>query len=282
MLLLVDLDGVVYRGRQPVPGVAGVLRRRAAAGDRIVYVTNNSRSHRDEYRALLVELDVPITGDGDECIVTAARATAVLLAEERPRPGVVMVLGGAGLARELRDVGLRVVAPTRRGLGAAPDVLVVGVDFRLSYARLSIAAEAVRRGARFVATNRDPIYPAAEGLAAGAGSMVAAVATAAGREPDLVVGKPEPRLFEAAVEIAGMTPAEAVVIGDGLLTDIRAAHAVGARSILMLTGVTTRDALERAPAAARPTAVAGDAAELEDALRDLARAPVDVGALRGS
>lgn len=269
MLLLVDLDGVVYRGAQPVPGVAEVLTRRAQAGDRVIYVTNNSRAHRDEYRARLAALGLPLSPDG---IVTAARASALLLTELEPRPRVAMVLGGPGLAREVGEVGLRVVTPTERGLAAAPDVLVVGVDFSLTYRRLSIAAEAVRRGARFVATNRDPTYPTADGLAAGAGAMVAAIAVAAGREPDLVVGKPEPRLFEAAAELAGVRARDAVVIGDGLGTDIRAARAVGARSILMLTGVTTADDLARAPADHAPTAVARDAAELEAKLEELAQA----------
>ena len=269
MLLLVDLDGVVYRGAQAVPGVAEVLNRRAAAGDRIVYVTNNSRWHRDEYRARLLDHGVPLASDGADSIVTAARAAAVLLSERSPRPGTAMVFGGPGLARELREVGLRTVAPTPRGLAAAPDVLAVGVDFRLTYDRLSIAAEAVRRGALFVATNRDQTYPAANGLKAGAGSMVAAVAAAVGREPDVVIGKPETLLFETALELAGVPASEAVVIGDGLATDIRAANAVGARSVLMLTGVTTRGDLERAAAGAQPTAVAHDAAELEQALRDL-------------
>lgn len=267
MLLLVDLDGVVYRGRQPVPGVAGVLRRRAAAGDRIVYVTNNSRSHRDEYHARLAELGLPLA---DDSIVTAARATALLLADEVPPPRLAMVLGGTGLARELRDARLRVVAPTERGLAADPDVLVVGVDFRLTYARLSVAAEAVRRGARFVATNRDRAYPAAERLTAGAGAIVAAVAVAAGREPDLVVGKPEPRLFQAAAELAGVAARDAVVIGDNLATDVAAARAVGARSVLMLTGVSTAADVEAAPRDTRPTAVAADAAELERRLEELA------------
>ena len=140
MLLLVDLDGVVYRGRDAVPGVAEVLQRRAAAGDRIVYVTNNSRSHRDEYVATAQGMGVPLGRTGEESIVTAARATAVLLAESDPPPRLAMVLGGPGLARELRDVGIRVVAPTERGLAAAPDTLVVGVDFSLTYLRLSIAA----------------------------------------------------------------------------------------------------------------------------------------------
>ena len=271
VLLLVDLDGVVYRGAVAVPGVADVLNRRAAAGDRVIYVTNNSRSHRDEYRARLLGHGVPLI-EGDESIVTAARATAVLLAEREPRLRVAMVFGGPGLARELREAGLRTVPPNSRGLTAAPDALVVGVDFGLSYERLSTAAEAVRRGALFVATNRDPVYPSEEGLKAGAGSMVAAVAAAAGREPELVVGKPEPRLFEAAAEIWGVPARDAVVIGDGLLTDIRAANAVGARSVLMLTGVTTVAELERATDGIRPTAVAHDAADLERILQELAGA----------
>jgi glycerol-1-phosphatase len=266
VLLLFDLDGVVYRGAQPVPGMPQLLVRRAARGDRIVYVTNNSRWHRDEYRARLESLNVPLGPDGEESIVSAARATALTLAEWRPRVATAMVLGGPGLARELRDVGIHVVAPNQHGLAARPDVLVVGVDFSLRYDRLSAAVNAVRDGARFVATNRDPVYPTPAGLSAGAGSMVAAVAAAAGREPDLVVGKPQPRLFETAARLAGGQPASAVVVGDSLGTDIAAAIAVGARSVLMLTGVTSEADLKRAPAAARPTAVAADAAELERVL----------------
>ncbi|MEP7379616.1 MAG: HAD-IIA family hydrolase [Chloroflexota bacterium] len=268
MLLLVDLDGVVYRGAQAVPGVAGVLTRRAAAGDRVIYVTNNSRWHRSDYRARLEGHGVPL-GNGWDSIVTAARAAAVLLAERDPKPRVAMVFGGPGLGRELRDVGIRTVRPTPLGLAAAPDVLAVGVDFSLSYARLTTAVEAVRRGALFVATNRDPIYPGPDGrLMAGAGAMVAAVAAAAMKEPDLVVGKPETRLFEAAADAAGMPLKDAIVIGDGLTTDIRAANRVGARSILMLTGVTTKADLARFPDI-KPTRIAANAKELEKALTEL-------------
>jgi HAD superfamily hydrolase (TIGR01450 family) len=272
VLLLVDLDGVVYRGADPVPGVPELLSRRAAAGDRIVYVTNNSRSHREEYRAKLERLGVPLLPSPEASIVTAARATAVLLAEADPPGRVAMVFGGPGLARELNDVGIETVGPTQDGLDAAPDTLVVGVDFDLTYERLSTACECVRRGARFWATNRDPIFPAESGLMAGAGSMVSAVAYATSHEPDMVVGKPEPRMFEAAAELAGMDVRDAVVIGDGLKTDIAAAIRVGARSVLMLTGVTTTAELEAAPDSARPTRVAEDAEGLERALDELAQA----------
>jgi glycerol 3-phosphatase-2 len=273
VLLLFDLDGVVYRGAQPVAGMPQLLARRAALGDRIVYVTNNSRWHRDEYRARLESLGVPLGPNGEESIVSAARATALTLAEAQPPVATAMVLGGPGLARELRDAGIHVVAPNQRGLAARPDVLVVGVDFSLGYERLSIAASAVRSGARFIATNRDPVYPTPAGLSAGAGSMVAAVAVAGGREPDLVVGKPQPRLFEAAARLAGGQPSDAIVVGDSLGTDIAAAIAVGARSVLMLTGVTSAADLQRAPATARPTAVAADSVELEKVLERFAADP---------
>lgn len=258
MLLLVDLDGVVYRGGEAVPGIPELLRKRASHGDTVVYVTNNSRLHRSDYLSRLTALGAPVSPGR---VVTAARATALLLADgERPR--CVMVFGGPGLARELRDVGLRTVPPTATGRRQEPDVVVTGVDFSLSYQRLSLAADAVRAGARFIATNRDAIFPGAEGFTAGAGAIVAALEVASGRSPDLVVGKPEPRLFRTAAEAVGERPEHAVVIGDNLGTDIRAAHAVGARSILMLTGVTTADALAAYDGPARPTAVARDAGEL--------------------
>jgi HAD superfamily hydrolase (TIGR01450 family) len=267
VLLIVDLDGVVYLGPTPIAGMPELLTARVALGDTVVYATNNSRWHRSDYVARLRGMGAPVS---PRSIVTAARATALLLAEAPRPPRLAMVLGGPGLARELRDVGLRTVAPTPFGLAADPEVVVVGVDFALRYRRLSIAAEAVRRGARFVATNRDPVYPAADGLLAGAGAMVAALAVAAGREPDLVVGKPEPRLFEAAADSVGVPANEAVVIGDGLLTDIAAAHAIGARSVLMLTGVTTAAHLDEIAEAQRPTAVARDAGELAVILKRFA------------
>jgi HAD superfamily hydrolase (TIGR01450 family) len=259
MLLIVDLDGVVYIGSSPVPGVPQVLSARAALGDPVVYATNNSRWHRSDYIDRLQGMGAPVS---PEAIVSVARATALLLAEGPERPRCVMVLGGPGLSREMRDVGLHAVAPSAHGLAQNPDVVVVGVDFGLRYERLSIAADAVRRGARFVATNRDPVYPSSRGLSAGAGSIVAAVVVAGGREPDIVIGKPGPRLFETAAATVGVPVREAVVIGDGLNTDIAAAHAVGARSVLMLTGVTDQAQVDMAPAAQRPTAVAHDAAEL--------------------
>ena len=171
----------------------------------------------------------------------------------------MLVLGGNGLERELRDEGYDVVtsavAATRMsqepidGFTAAgqPDAVVVGLDPNLTYARLVVASDSIRAGAHFIATNRDPVYPSERGLRPGAGSLVIALEAATGVVP-VSIGKPAPYLLEAAAHAVGREPAEAIMIGDGIPTDLAAAHAVGARCILMLTGVTTRAEVDALPA----------------------------------
>jgi glycerol 3-phosphatase-2 len=278
VLLLVDLDGVVYRGLDAVPGVAEVLARRVETGDDVVYVTNNSMHYRADYLSRLASHGAPV---GVDRVVTSARATALLLAGHAPVARRVLVVGAGGLERELRDVGLDVVtaahAATRMsqegidGVEAAgsPDAVVVGLDPQLTYLRIAAAADCIRAGARFVATNRDPTYPTERGLRPGAGSIVAAV-EATTRVTPVSVGKPEPLLLETAAEVAGADPADAVMIGDALWTDVAAARAVGARSILMLTGVTRPEQVDAAAPEQRPTEIARDASELAEALDRLA------------
>ena len=277
LLLLVDLDGVVYRGTEPVPGVAAVLADRAARGDDVVYVTNNSMHYRTEYQVRLAAMGAPVS---PETVVSSARATAIYLREHDPGIRRVLVLGGGGLERELRDEGYDVVgaghAATRvnqegvDGYSAAgrPDAVVVGLDPNLTYVRLAVAADCVRAGAHFIATNRDPVYPTERGLRPGAGSLVAAVEAATGVVP-VSIGKPAPYLLEAAAHAVGREPSEAIMIGDGIGTDLAAARAVGVRCVLMLTGVSTRSHVDALPADQLPTAVAADAAELAEALERL-------------
>ena len=278
MLLLVDLDGVVYRGAEPVPGVPGVLTDRAARGDDVVYVTNNSMWYRTEYVTRLADMGAPVDADR---IVSSPRATALYLRDHEPDIQRVLAVGAGGLERELREAGFDVVMAAhaatlvgRDGIDAweasgAPDAVVVGLDPQLTYERIAVAADCIRAGARFIATNRDPIYPTERGLRPGAGSIVAAIETTTGVVP-VSIGKPEPYLLEEAARAVGREASEAVMIGDGIGTDIAAARAVGARSVLMLTGVTTRDAVEALPADQRPTAVAADADELAAVLDRLA------------
>ena len=285
MLLLVDLDGVVYRGAHPVPGVAAVLADRAARGDDVVYVTNNSMHYRADYVDRLAAMGAPVAPDR---VVSSARATALYLQGLAPRLQRILVLGGRGLRRELEDCGFDVVSAAdaaRRaevdgtnGFEAAgrPDAVVVGLDPELTYGRLMVASDAVRQGARFVATNRDPVYPLERGLMPGAGAIVAAVEVAAGISP-ISIGKPAPQLLRLAAQAVGADARDAVMIGDGIRTDLAAARAVGARSVLMLTGVTSRSEVEALPVDERPAEVAVDAAELAAALDRLAFAPRSPG-----
>lgn len=274
LLLLVDLDGVVYRGSDPVPGVAAVLADRAARGDDVVYVTNNSMHYRADYVTRLSAMGAPITPD---TVVSSARATALHLAHHEPGIRRVLVLGASGLERELRDVGLDVVtaghAATRmhqEGIdgwtaAGAPDAVVTGLDPNITYLRLAAAADCIRAGARFIATNRDPVYPTERGLRPGAGTIAAAVEATTGVTP-LSIGKPAAHLLELAAEAVGRAPSDAVMIGDGIGTDLAAARAVRARCIFMLTGVTTREQVEALPPDEAPTAIAEDADELARAL----------------
>jgi 4-nitrophenyl phosphatase len=280
LLLLVDLDGVVYRGAAPVPGVAAILAARAAAGDDVVYVTNNSMHYRADYVTRLTAMGAPITPDR---VISSSRATALFLRDHEKGIRRVLAVGAGGLERELRDVGLDVVtvaaAATRMAqepidgmvAAGAPDAVVVGLDPNLTYLRLAAAADCIRAGSRFIATNRDPVYPTERGLRPGAGAVVAAIEAATGVTP-LSICKPEPLLLEIAAEAVRRDARDAVMIGDGISTDLAAALAVGARSVLMLTGVTTREQLDALGPDGRPTAVAADAAELAAALERLAAA----------
>lgn len=277
LLLLVDLDGVVYRGADPVAGVAEVLSDRVTRGDDVVYVTNNSMHYRADYVTRLSAMGAPVDTDR---VVSSSRATALHIVNHEPGIRRVLAVGASGLERELRDVGLDVVtaayAATRMhqegvdGWTAAggPDAVVSGLDPALTYLRLAAAADCIRAGARSIATNRDPVYPTERGLRPGAGSIAAALEATTGVTP-LSIGKPEPYLFESAAEAVGRTPGEAIMIGDGILTDLAGARSVGARCVLMLTGIATRAEVEVLPADQRPDAVAADAAGLSAALEAL-------------
>ena len=287
MLLLVDLDGVVYRGAAPVPGVADVLAACAAVGDSVVYVTNNSMHYRADYVTRLSAMGAPVTPDR---VVSSARATALYLAG---LDGVrrVLVVGAGGLERECRDVGLDVVTAAhaaslhaREGLNGwdaagAPDAVVVGLDPQFTYQKLTVAVDCVRHGARFIATNRDPVYPTERGTRPGAGSIVAAVEAGAEIVP-VSIGKPAPLLLEMAARAAGIPVGDAVMIGDGIATDLAAAVAIGIPCIIMLTGVSSRADVDALPAERRPVAVAVDAAALAAALDTLRPAAIRSAAIR--
>jgi phosphoglycolate/pyridoxal phosphate phosphatase family enzyme len=278
MLLLVDLDGVVYRGTDPVPGVAAVLAARAAAGDDVVYVTNNASWYRADYVTRLSGMGAPADADR---VVSSARATALYLHENMPEVRRVLVVGTSGLVHELTDMGLEVVEAAKAAeiwavngrdsiAAAGPvDAVVVGLDPEFTYAKMACASGAIRAGSRFVATNRDNAIPYENGLLPGTGSIVTAIEAASATTP-ISLGKPGPLLLEVAARAVGRDVKDAVMIGDSLGSDIEAAVAVGCRSVLILTGISKRHQAEALPPGMQPTLIVEDAAELAVALEQLA------------
>ncbi|MCZ7526042.1 MAG: HAD-IIA family hydrolase [Acidimicrobiia bacterium] len=251
-----DLDGVVWRGEEPVPGAADGVARLRGAGIRVGFVTNNSSATTADVVARLARSGVPA---GPDDVITSAHAAAALLAASHPAGSTVLACSGPGVEEALAARGFRVVAE-----GPA-DAVVVGWHRTFDFERLHRASAAVRDGARFVATNLDATYPVAGGLLPGNGALVAAVATAAGRRPE-VAGKPEAAMVALVHERLG---ARGVVVGDRPSTDGALAAALGWPFALVLSGVTSGDGEaggERVPDPP-PRWVAADLGELADSLR---------------
>jgi HAD superfamily hydrolase (TIGR01450 family) len=254
-LVIFDLDGVVYLGTQPVPGAPAAIRSIVDGGTPVAFVTNNASRRASEVAALLVGLGVPAR-PGD--VVTSAQAAAELLAADLPPGAPVLPVGAPALRDELAAVGLTPVD----GADARPIAVVQGYGPDVGWAQLAEACVAVRAGARWVATNIDATLPSPRGPLPGNGSLVAAVATAlgGGRTPDVVVGKPEPMLFQVAA--AHRHASRILVVGDRLDTDIEGARRAGMASLLVLTGVSTPADLLVAPRQRRPSHVAADCSAL--------------------
>lgn len=265
-LVILDLDGVVYRGEEAIEGVAGAIAAVEATGIAVRYATNNSTVDRAAYVERLAGMGVRTHR---EAVVTSTSATIEHLRRHRPEVRRILAVGEPGLVAELRDAGYAAVpaeeaAPdgyTGGRLDTTYDAVVVGLDRELTYRRIAAAATAVRDGAGFVATNTDERYPTAAGFLPGAGSAVAAIRVAAGVEP-IVIGKPEPAMFEAILEAAGVPAAAALVVGDNPAADIVAARRAGIRSILVLTGVADEASARALDEERRPDLVAASAADL--------------------
>ncbi len=245
---LLDLDGVVYVGHDPVVGAAAALSQARAHGMRLAFVTNNASRTPEAVAGLLA--DVGVHADRAE-IVTSAQAAARVLAEKLPAGARVLVVGADALRAEVGARGLSVVASADE----EPDAVVQGYAPDTGWRELAEATVAVRRGAWWVATNIDTTLPSARGPLPGNGALVGVVAAATGAHP-LVTGKPEPALHRESVDrTAARDP---LVVGDRLDTDIEGASAAGCPSLLVLTGVTGADELLAAEAVHRPTYLAAD------------------------
>jgi HAD superfamily hydrolase (TIGR01457 family) len=231
---LLDLDGVVYRGREPVPDAAEALARLSSSDRSVVYLTNNSARTPAQIVEKLRTVGVDATPDQ---VVTSAQALASLLGTRGGSDGnrTAYVIGEDGVREALEAAGIRVLdgEPDRAGY------VVVGWDRGVTYDALRTASVLIGRGASLVATNSDPSYPAEGGeLWPGAGAILAAVETATGVRAE-VAGKPHTPLFDEALRRAGADAGNAVVIGDRIETDVAGARAAGMESILVWTGAAS-------------------------------------------
>ena len=245
---LLDLDGVVYSGPDPIDGAVDALAAARKAGLRLAFVTNNASRSPSAIAEHLTRLGVP-AGSAD--VVTSAQAAATLIANRFPAGSPVLVAGSNGLRLAVRERGLRPVS-----LAADHPVAVVqGYAPDMNYGLLAEAGVAVRDGAFYVATNSDSTLPTPRGPQPGNGSLLQVIITATGTRP-VVAGKPETPLHAEAVARTGAR--HPLVVGDRLDTDIEGAVRGGADAMLVMTGVTAaRDAV-LAPPGRRPTYVAAD------------------------
>lgn len=245
---LVDLDGVAYRGPEPIPFAAESLAAARAAGMELVFVTNNASREPETVAAHLAGLGIPAVADE---VMTAAQAAAAVLAERLGVGDKVLVVGGAGLVTAVRAAGFEVVTSA----DDAPVAVVQGFAPEVGWTQLAEAAYAVQRGAWFVASNLDLTLPNERGLAPGNGSLVGVVRAATGVEP-VSAGKPQPTMFTLAAQ--RRDAARPLVVGDRLDTDLGGARAAGFPGLHVLTGVSSaRDAVLATPGE-RPSFLGAD------------------------
>jgi glycerol 3-phosphatase-2 len=232
--VLFDLDGVLYRGPEPVPGARETVAALRALGTRVGFITNNSSRTPEAIAEHLVALGIDAR---PEEVETSALATAALLRSRSVASA--FAIGGEGLRIALRAAG---VTPVERG-GDRADAVVVGIDPSFTYADLATGSWLVREGAPLIASNADATYPAADGmLLPGAGAIVAALETASGVTAE-VVGKPNEPIFREALRRAGGE--RPLVVGDRLDSDIEGARRLGWDSALVLTGVSSEEDVRR-------------------------------------
>jgi glycerol 3-phosphatase-2 len=252
-VLLCDLDGVVYRGREPVPHAAEALTAASESGVRAVYVTNNASRRPDDVVEQLAGYGLRAE---DRDVITSSQATGHVLEERLPAGSKVLVLGAPALREAVTGAGMRIVDSA----DSDPAAVVQGYNRELAYPMLAEAALAIRAGALWVATNTDATFPSDRGLLPGNGALVAALRTATDAEP-LVIGKPEPALLTEAVRRTGAD--RPLFVGDRLDTDVAGAVRAGIDSLLVLTGTVGPAQALHAPPGQRPTHVGLDLRTLQ-------------------
>lgn len=249
---LLDQDGVLFTGEKPIPGALEAVRRLQAGGAACYFITNNSGKSRAAVAARLEQQGVACSAAD---VVTAGSATGAYLNAQRLRSAYV--IGEAGLREELAEAGCACWPPTTDSLlsneefaelfsadAPVPDAVVVGLCSSFTYRHLATASAYVQRGARLVGTNPDAADRVGPGLAPGAGALIAAVEVASGCKASVIVGKPNPDILTSLLSSRGLDASRALFVGDRLDTDMLCGRNAGVRTLLVLTGVNSREEAE--------------------------------------
>jgi 4-nitrophenyl phosphatase len=235
--VLFDMDGVVYVGNQPLPGVQEMLDYLDATGRKWLCITNNASNTAQMFADKLAKMGIRAD---PRHILGSAEATASWLATEAAPGSKVIMLGMEGLRSALLKEGFELVTDYK-----AAQYAVVGINFHVQYDDLADVALAIRNGARFVGTNTDPTYPSERGQIPGTGSLLALLIAATGTQPE-VVGKPYPGMYQLAMQRVGASAAQTLMVGDRYETDIVGAVKLGLITAGVLTGISKRAEFESA------------------------------------
>lgn len=248
---LMDMDGVLVRGTNLIPGADGFIARLRAAGKPFLILTNNSMYTPRDLQARLARIGLAVEAKE---LYTSGLATAQFLKQQKP-DGSAYVIGEAGLTTALHDMGYILSDQN-------PDYVVLGETVTYSFQRLTQAIRLIMGGARFIATNPDVIGPSETGMVPATGAVAALIAEATGVKP-YYVGKPNPLMMRSAIRQLNGHSETSVMIGDRMDTDVISGTEAGMRTILVLSGVTQRDQVERFPF--RPTHIANSVADINPA-----------------
>ncbi|MEA2008344.1 MAG: HAD-IIA family hydrolase, partial [Chloroflexota bacterium] len=229
--LILDMDGVIWKKYQPLGDLRAIFERIANNGWDVLLATNNSTQTKAHYLESLAKFGVVLS---PWQIVNSALAAAQYLREIHPQGGRVQIVGEDGLHQALAKEGFHHASSNKEGILA----VVAGLDFTMTYQKIDHAAKLIRAGASFIATNPDKTYPTPQGLAPGAGTIIAALEAASGMKAK-VIGKPQSDMYQLALKRLGALPEETLVIGDRLETDIAGAQNTGCYSALVLSGVAS-------------------------------------------
>jgi 4-nitrophenyl phosphatase len=229
--ILADMDGVIYRGSQTLPGAVEFLRWLEQQHIDLLYITNNSTRTPQQYVQKLAGMGIPAR---PEQILTSSLATRAYLEQQSPRGTPVYLIGEHGLEQAMLGDGYFQLDERR------PEYVVVGLDNELNYDKLRIATLAIRAGARFIGSNPDRTFPSPEGIIPGAGTILAALEAATDVQPT-IIGKPERWMIAEAMQRLGADPQHTAVLGDRLETDILGGNRQGLTTLMVLTGVHGRE-----------------------------------------